>query len=109
MMYMDDAIEAPIRVMQASAEQIKIRSSYNLAAMRFSPKEIAAEIQKHTPDFTISHAPDFRQKIADSWPASINDSEARKDWNWHHEFNLESMTEDMLEHLREVLYNHFTS
>jgi nucleoside-diphosphate-sugar epimerase len=103
MMYMDDAIDATIRIMQAPEEQIKIRSSYNLAAMSFSPKEIAAEIQKHIPDFTISYSPDFRQKIADSWPASIDDSEARKDWNWHHEFNLESMTEDMLEHLREVL------
>jgi nucleoside-diphosphate-sugar epimerase len=103
MMYMDDAIDATIRIMQAPAEQIKIRSSYNLAAMSFSPKEIAAEIQKHIPDFSISYTPDFRQKIADSWPASIDDSEARKDWNWHHEFNLESMTEDMLANLREVL------
>ncbi len=103
MMYMDDAIDATIRIMQAPVEQIKIRSSYNLAAMSFSPKEIAAEIQKHIPDFTISYSPDFRQKIADSWPASVDDSEARKDWDWHHEFNLENMTEDMLEHLREVL------
>lgn len=103
MMYMDDAIDATIRIMQAPEEQIKIRSSYNLAAMSFSPKEIASEIQKHIPDFTISYSPDFRQKIADSWPASVDDSEARKDWDWHHEFNLESMTEDMLEHLREVL------
>ena len=100
MMYMDDAINATIRIMQAPAEEIKIRSSYNLAAMSFSPKEIAAEIQKHIPDFTISYSPDFRQKIADSWPASIDDSEARKDWNWHPEFNLESMTENMLKNLR---------
>ena len=92
MMYMDDAIDATIRIMQAPAEQIKIRSSYNLAAMSFTPTEIAAEIKKHIPDFTVSYNPDFRQKIADSWPASIDDSRAREDWNWHHEFNLESMT-----------------
>ena len=99
MMYMKDAIDATIRIMQAPTEQIKIRSSYNLAAISFSPKEIATEIQKHIPDFTISYSPDFRQKIADSWPASIDDSEARKDWDWHHEFNLENITNDMLEHL----------
>lgn len=99
MMYMDDAIDATIRIMQAPMEQIKIRSSYNLAAMSFTPIEIAAEIQKHIPEFSITYNPDFRQKIADSWPASIDDSEARKDWNWHHEFNLETMTIDMLEHL----------
>lgn len=99
MMYMDDAIDATIRIMQAPTEQIKIRSSYNLAAMSFTPIEIAAEIQKHIPEFSITYNPDFRQKIADSWPASIDDSEARKDWNWHHEFNLETMTIDMLEHL----------
>ena len=75
MMYMDDAIAATIQIMQAPAEQIKIRSSYNLAAMSFTPTEIAAEIQKHIPDFTISYAPDSRQKIADSWPASIDDSQ----------------------------------
>lgn len=99
MMYMDDAIDATIRIMQAPTEQIKIRSSYNLAAMSFTPIEIAAEIKKHIPEFSVTYNPDFRQKIADSWPASIDDSEARKDWNWHHEFNLETMTIDMLEHL----------
>jgi nucleoside-diphosphate-sugar epimerase len=99
MMYMDDAIDATIRIMQAPTEQIKIRSSYNLAAMSFTPIEIATEIKKHIPEFSITYNPDFRQKIADSWPASIDDSEARKDWNWHHEFNLETMTIDMLEHL----------
>lgn len=100
MMYMDDAIAATIQIMQAPAEQIKIRSSYNLAAMSFTPTEIAAEIQKHIPDFTISYAPDFRQKIADSWPASIDDSRAREDWGWNHHFALENMTVDMLEHLK---------
>ena len=100
MMYMDDAIAATIQIMQAPAEQIKIRSSYNLAAMSFTPTEIAAEIQKHIPDFTISYAPDFRQKIADSWPASIDDSRTREDWGWNHHFTLDNMTVDMLEHLK---------
>jgi nucleoside-diphosphate-sugar epimerase len=100
MMYMDDAIAATIQIMQAPLEQIKIRSSYNLAAMSFTPTVIAAEIQKHIPEFTVTYNPDFRQKIADSWPASIDDAEARKDWNWKHKFDLETMTADMLEHLK---------
>jgi nucleoside-diphosphate-sugar epimerase len=99
MMYMDDAIAATIQIMQVPAEQVKIRSSYNLAAMSFTPTEIAAEIKKHIPDFNITYTPDFRQKIADSWPASIDDSLARKDWGWNHKFDIESMTKDMLEHL----------
>jgi len=99
MMYMEDAIDAAVRIMSAPAEQIKLHSSYNLAAMSFTPAEIAAEIKKYIPEFTVSYQPDFRQAIADSWPASIDDSRAREDWNWHHEFNLESMTVDMLRHL----------
>ncbi len=99
MMYMDDAIAATIQIMNAPAQQIKIRSSYNLAAMSFTPKEIAAEIKKHIPEFTVSYHSDFRQKIADSWPASIDDSKAREDWNWHNDFDLESMTVDMLKNL----------
>ena len=101
MMYMDDAINATISIMQAPAEQVKIRSSYNLAAMSFTPTEIAAEIKKHLPNFTITYEPDFRQKIADSWPASIDDSFARKDWGWKHEFDMEMMAKDMLDHLSE--------
>jgi nucleoside-diphosphate-sugar epimerase len=100
MMYMDDAIAATIQIMQAPADQIKIHSAYNLAAMSFTPTEIAAEIKKHIPEFSITYEPDFRQKIADSWPASIDDAEARKDWGWKHEFDLETMTTDMLEHLK---------
>ena len=100
MMYMEDAINATLNIMTADASQIKIRSSYNLAAMSFTPAQIAKEIKKHIPDFEISYAPDFRQKIADSWPASIDDANARKDWNWQHEFNLETMTADMLKHLK---------
>jgi nucleoside-diphosphate-sugar epimerase len=102
MMYMDDAIRATVEIMQAPAENIKIRSSYNLSAMDFTPKEITEAIQKHIPDFTIDYAPDFRQKIADSWPQSIDDSSARQDWNWKHNFDLDAMTADMLEHLREL-------
>jgi nucleoside-diphosphate-sugar epimerase len=100
MMYMDDAIAATIQIMESPKEQIKIRSSYNLAAMSFTPTEIAEEIKKHIPEFTISYHPDFRQKIADSWPASIDDSAARKDWNWKHQFDISSMTKDMLDHLK---------
>lgn len=99
MMYMDDAIKATISIMQAPAEKIKIRSSYNLSGMSFTPKEIAAEIKKHIPEFEISYEPDFRQKIADSWPQSIDDSAARKDWLWQHDFDLEIMTIDMLKNL----------
>lgn len=104
MMYMEDAIQATIDIMEASAESIKIRSSYNLAAMSFTPTQIAAEIQKHIPDFTVSYKPDFRQKIADSWPASIDDSQARQDWNWKNKFNIETMTVEMLKQLKENVY-----
>ncbi len=100
MMYMDDAIRATIEIMKAPAESIKIRSSYNLSGISFTPAEIADEIKKHISNFTISYKPDFRQKIADSWPASIDDSSARKDWNWKHKFDLASMTEEMLAHLK---------
>jgi len=100
MMYMDDAIRATIEIMQAKSEDVKIRSSYNLSGISFTPEEIAAEIKKHIPNFTISYKPDFRQKIADSWPASIDDSCARADWGWKHQFEMDSMTEVMLENLR---------
>jgi nucleoside-diphosphate-sugar epimerase len=100
MMYMDDAIRATIEIMQAKDEDVKIRSSYNLAGVSFTPKEIALEIKKNIPNFSISYKPDFRQKIADSWPASIDDSAAQNDWNWKHQFDLASMTEEMLENLK---------
>jgi nucleoside-diphosphate-sugar epimerase len=100
MMYMDDAIRATIEIMDAPPENIRIRSAYNLAAMSFTPKEIALEIQKHLPDFSITYAPDFRQKIADSWPASIDDSFARKDWNWQQKYDLANMTSEMLQMLK---------
>ena len=100
MMYMDDAIRATIEIMDAPPENIKIRSAYNLAAMSFTPKEIAFEIQKHLQDFSITYAPDFRQKIADSWPASVDDSFARKDWNWQQKYDLANMTLEMLQMLK---------
>lgn len=104
MMYMDDAIKATINIMQAPAESIKIRSSYNLSAMSFTPKEIAEEIKKHYPDFTIDYAPDFRQKIADSWPESIDDTPAREDWGWQNDYDLESMTVEMFAQLNKNVY-----
>lgn len=96
MIYMDDAIRATLELMDAPADRIKERTSYNLAGMSFSPSEIAASIQVHFPKFEVSYAPDFRQKIADSWPESIDDNQARNDWNWHPKFDLASMTEDMI-------------
>jgi nucleoside-diphosphate-sugar epimerase len=104
MMYMDDAIKATISIMQAPIEQIKIRSSYNLSAMSFTPKQLAEEITKHYPDFTIKYEPDFRQKIADSWPASINDEDARKDWRWDNDYSINNMTIEMFKNLKETIY-----
>lgn len=100
MMYMDDAIRATIELMQAPAASLSIRSSYNLAGISFAPEEIAAAIKKQIPDFEISYDPDFRQAIADSWPSSIDDSRARTDWGWKHEYDLDQMTSVMLENLR---------
>jgi threonine 3-dehydrogenase len=100
MMYMDDAIKATIDLMEAPSETISVRYSYNLAAMSFNPSEIAAEIKKHIPEFTISYKPDFRQDIAASWTESIDDSVARNDWHWKPKFDLASMTIDMLDHLK---------
>jgi nucleoside-diphosphate-sugar epimerase len=100
MMYMPDAIRATIELMEAPAEKIKIRSSYNLGGMSFSPKEISESIQKIMPDFTISYKPDFRQQIADGWPASIDDTLTQQHWNWKPEFNIDTMTADMLHHLK---------
>jgi nucleoside-diphosphate-sugar epimerase len=102
MMYMPDAMDATINIMGADADKIRIRSSYNVGAISFDPEQIANEIKKHIPNFTIDYAPDFRQAIADSWPRSIDDSSARQDWGWGEKFNLASMTEDMLMHLREM-------
>lgn len=100
MMYMPDALKATLSLMEAPAEQVKIRSSYNVAGMSFTPDQIAAEIRKHIPGFTITYKPDFRQAIADSWPQSINDTEAREHWGWKPDYDLAGMTSDMLENLK---------
>src|ERR1043165_356246 len=100
MMYMPDAIKATIGIMEADSQNVKIRSSYNLSGFSFSPKEIALEIKKHIPEFTISYKPDSRQQIADSWPKSIDSTEAAKDWGWKAEYDLAGMTIDMLKNLK---------
>jgi len=100
MMYMDDAVNATIQLMQAKPEDIKIRNSYNLAAMDFTPKEVAKAIKQYIPNFKITYKSDFRQEIADSWPSSIDDSKARNDWGWQHQFDLESMTKDIFKNLK---------
>jgi nucleoside-diphosphate-sugar epimerase len=99
MMYMPDAIRATVELMEAPAERISVRTSYNISGMSFSPKEIAFQIKKQIPDFDISYLPDYRQTIAESWPASIDDSVARSDWGWKPEFDLEKMSKDMLNNL----------
>jgi nucleoside-diphosphate-sugar epimerase len=101
MMYMPDAIRATLELMDADAERITVRDSYNLAAVSFSPAELYVEIRKHIKDFTMTCQPDFRQAIAESWPNSIDDSEARSDWGWQHEYELGAIVSDMLLNLRE--------
>jgi nucleoside-diphosphate-sugar epimerase len=102
MLYMPDAIKATLEVMHAEASKIKMRMSYNLAGMSFSPEEIYNEIKTHIPDFTIEYNSDYRQQIANSWPAVIDDSNAREDWGWMPDFNLEDMTTDMLINIRQL-------
>jgi nucleoside-diphosphate-sugar epimerase len=99
MMYMPDAIRATIELMEAPAEKISIRHSYNISSMSFSPKEIAAEIKGHIPDFTINYEPDYRQDIANGWPQSVDDAVARKDWGWEEAYDLKRMTKDMLDNM----------
>jgi len=103
MMYMPDAIRATVELMTSEAYNITVRDSYNLSAMSFSPAELAAEIRKHIPDFSMTCKPDFRQTIAESWPQSVDDSHAQKDWGWKAEFDLEKMTREMLLHLKKSI------
>jgi nucleoside-diphosphate-sugar epimerase len=103
MMYMPDAIRATIEVMESPIDKISVRTSYNISAMSFSPKEIAAEIRQYIPDFSIEYKPDYRQAIAESWPQSIDDSVARNDWRWKEEYDLTAMTKDMLENLQPLI------
>ncbi len=99
MMFMEDAIRATIELMEAPAETIKIRSSYNVSAVSFTPEELGNEIKKLMPNFTISYEPDFRQKIADSWPNSIDDEHARRDWGWKEKFDVERLVSVMIENV----------
>ncbi|MEM8845811.1 MAG: NAD-dependent epimerase/dehydratase family protein [Bacteroidota bacterium] len=100
MMYMDDAIRATITIMESDSSSIKVRSSYNLGSMSFTPKQAADSIKEHIPEFEVSYVPDFRQQIANSWPSSIDDSAARGDWDWKPSFDLQSTTKAMLENLQ---------
>jgi nucleoside-diphosphate-sugar epimerase len=101
MLYMPDAIRGTIQLMEAPFDNIRIRYGYNIAEMNFTPAELAGSIKKYIPDFSISYEPDFRQKIAESWSESIDDSKAREDWGWQPAFDLDKMTRDMLSHLSE--------
>ncbi|MCB0521748.1 MAG: NAD-dependent epimerase/dehydratase family protein [Lewinellaceae bacterium] len=101
MIYMDDAIRGTLELMDASSDKVSVRTSYNLAGMSFTPEEITNSIRSFYPDFKVLYQPDFRQQIADSWPASIEDSQARQDWNWQPKYDLDAMTADMILHLKE--------
>ena len=100
MMYMEDALRATIDLMEAPAEKVRIRSSYNISGVSFTPKQIYEEIKKSVPDFEIEYAPDFRQKIADSWPGSIDDTEAHRDWGWKAKYDISALAQIMLNHIR---------
>jgi len=99
MMYMPDCLKATVDLMEADSANIKCRTSYNLAAISFSAGQLVAEIKKHVPEFRCEYKPDFRQKIADSWPMTIDDGVARKEWGWKPTYDLAAMTKDMLEKL----------
>jgi nucleoside-diphosphate-sugar epimerase len=105
MMYMDDAVQATMQLMAAPASSIRVRTSYNVSGMSFSPREIAESIQSHYPKFQVQYAPDFRQQIADSWPSSINDDCARNDWGWKAQFDLPKMTTEILTKLPSYIHN----
>jgi nucleoside-diphosphate-sugar epimerase len=100
MMFMDDAIKATVDIMEAPSEKVKVRTSYNLSAMSFTPKELANSIKSELPEFEIAYNPDFRQEIADSWPSSIDDTAAREDWGWSHDYDLKKLTQAMLDGLK---------
>jgi nucleoside-diphosphate-sugar epimerase len=103
MMYMPDALRAAVSIMEADASRVKLHLGYNVTAMSFSAEELAAEIRKHLPEFRVTYSPDARQAIADSWPNSVDDSAARRDWGWKEEYDLPTMVTDMLARLRRRL------
>lgn len=100
MMYMADTIKSIVDIMQADSDQIKVRTSYNVTGISFSAKDLEQELRKHYPEFSCEYKPDYRQKIADSWPRSIDDSAARQQWNWQHQYDLQKITTDMIHNLR---------
>lgn len=106
MMFMEDAIRATIELMETPADSLSIRSSYNLSGISFTPQELADAIQARIPEFKITYNPDFRQAIADSWPASINDSQARTDWKWQEQYDLNKTVEVMLNNVDITLDTH---
>jgi nucleoside-diphosphate-sugar epimerase len=103
MMFMEDAIDNTIKLMETDPEKLSLRSAYNMAGISFSPKELAQEIKKHKPEFKITYKPDFRQAIADTWPASIDDSIAKNDWGLSIKYDIKKLTETMLEKVAEKL------
>lgn len=103
MMYLPDAIKGTVELMQTDLDRLIHHSNFNIAAFSFSPAQLAAEIKKHVPGFTISYKPDYRQSIAESWPKTIDDSAARQEWNWKPDFTLETMAADMMQHLKEKI------
>jgi len=103
MMYMPDCIRATLMLMDAPFDQLEHHADFNLAGLSFSPAELAAEIKKHIPDFEITYEPDYRQEIADSWPRTIDDSAARREWGWEQQYDLSAMVKDMLEKLSKRL------
>lgn len=100
MLYMPDAIKATLDITHADSNQVKIRSSYNISGFSFTPQILAEKIRKHIPEFEISYKPDHRQAIADSWPKSISDTEARQDWGWKNDYDLDAMVADMILNLK---------
>lgn len=103
MMYIDDVVRAVVMLMEAPLESLSVRTSYNLAAVSFSPQEIAQELAKHLPQLNVTYVPDFHQAIADSWPTSIDDSDARRDWGWQHQYGLPELVRAMFTHIKEKL------
>jgi len=103
MMYLDDAIRGTIELMTADADKISVRTSYNFAAVSFSPEQLAAEVAKLSPGFQMKYEPDFRQQIAESWPKTIDDSQAREDWGWTHVYGLEEMAQELYEKIKQKL------
>lgn len=103
MIYMPDALRAVRELMSADAARLHIRSSYNVAGLSFTPHELAAAIRQRLPDFTVEYAPDFRQAIAATWPATIDDTQARQDWDWSPRFDLQALADHMLEHVKPIL------